>query len=507
MMGMLAFGPFRLDPQAKLLFCRDEPTPLGQRAVSLIMLLVTRAGMPVSKQDLIDAAWPGLAVEDSNLAVQMVAVRRILAEKAGGADWIETLPRRGYRYRGPSPLGGNVTPDLPDRPSIAVLPFTILGDEGLPEYVADGMVEEIISGLAQITWLFVTARSSTLSFRGPTVDVAIAGHRLGVRYVLLGNLQKSRMRLRASVQLVDTVTGVQIWSDRFDHRSEDLFAMQDQIALSVLGALAPSLQRAEIARARRKVPDSLDAYDLVLRSQRDVDSGMPDRVRRALVSLGKAIELDETYAIAHGNAAMCYHCLFLRAGLQEADRASSIRHAREAMLHGRDDATALALAGFSLGMDGHDQGTAMAAFDAALALSPSCALACILGSVVLGWSGQAVRAIEWSARGLRLSPFDPWAFAAYDAQAMSYLLLGEFEQASQAAYRSVQANPAHSITYVQLAASLASLGRMTEARAAAAQVLDLQPGFRYGRQFAGVNCDPTLAMKLGDALKLAGLSE
>jgi len=158
-------------------------------------------------------------------------------------------------------------------------------------------------------------------------------------------------------------------------------------------------------------------------------------------------------------------------------------------------------------MDAHDRAAAFAALEAALAISPSSALTYILGSVILGWSGEAERAIEWSERGMRLSPFDSWAWAAFDAQAMSHLVRGRYDEACRAAYKSVQANPAHSITYVQLTAALAKLGRLEEAKAAAARVLELQPAFRYSRQFAGVNCAPALAEALGDALRSAGLPE
>jgi tetratricopeptide (TPR) repeat protein len=230
-------------------------------------------------------------------------------------------------------------------------------------------------------------------------------------------------------------------------------------------------------------------------------------VTRALALLERAIALEPSYALAHGNAAMCHHCLFLRAGLQEADRAASIRHARSALVHGQDDAMALTWAGFSIGMDGHDRAAAFTALEAALAISPSSALTYILGSVILGWSGEAERAIEWSERGVRLSPFDSWAWAAYDAQALSHFHRGRYEEASRAAYRSIQANPAHSITHVQLAAALVRLGRTEEARAAAARVLELHPTFRFGRQFVGVGCAPALAASLGDALRVAGLPQ
>jgi len=515
MATILEFGPFRLDADAGILFHGAEPTPLGQRAVVLLALLVRRAGAPVSKEALIEAAWPAQAIEDSNLTVQIAAVRRILEDLTGDARWIETLPRRGYRYVGPvvaGPDADRVASEapaltLPDRPSVAVLPFANLSGDAERDYFADGMVDDIITGLSRINWLFVIARNSTFIYKGRAVDVKQVGRELGVRYVLEGSVRKTGARVRITGQLIDASTGVHVWAERYDRRSDDIFVLQDEIALSVVGAIAPSVRRAEINRVKRKRPDSLDAYDLVLRAQPDVDSGMPEQVTQALVLLERSIALEPDYALAHGNAAMCHHCLFLRAGLQEINRVASIRHARSAVIHGQDDALALTLAGFSIGMDGHDRPAAFTALEAALAISPSSALTYILGSVMLGWGGEAERAIEWSERGMRLSPFDPWAFAAFDAQAMGHFHLGRYDEACRAAYRSVQANPRHSITYVQLAAVLAKLGRLNEARAAAARVLELHPTFRYSRQFSGVNCTPALASSLGDALRAAGLPE
>lgn len=517
MATILEFGPFRLDAGARILFHGAEPTSLGQRAVDVLALLAQRAGAPVSKEALIEAAWPGLVIEDSNLTVQVAAVRRVLDDLAGGAGWIETLPRRGYRYVGPAVttnpsdptagLRGSSAMALPDKPSIAVLPFSNLSGDASQDYFIDGMVDEIITGLSRINWLFVIARNSTFAYKGRTVDVRQVSRELGVRYVLEGSVRKILDRVRTTCQLIDASSGAHVWGERHERRSDDVFALQDEIALSVVGAIAPSLRRAEIDRVKRKRPDSLDAYDLVLRAQPDVDSGMPEQVTRALALLERSIALEPGYALAHGNAAMCHHCLFLRAGLDEINRAASIRHARSAILHGQDDALALTLAGFSIGMDGHDRAAAFTALEAALAISPSSALTYILGSVILGWAGQAERAIEWSEQGMRLSPFDPWAFAAFDAQAMSYFHRGRYDDACHAAYRSVQANPAHSITYVQLAAALARLGRLEEARAAAARVMELHPKFRYSRQFLGVNCSPALAASLGDALRAAGLPE
>jgi tetratricopeptide (TPR) repeat protein len=259
----------------------------------------------------------------------------------------------------------------------------------------------------------------------------------------------------------------------------------------VVSAIEPNLRRAEGERVKRKRTDSLDAYDLVLQAQPDVDSGMPTQVTKALVLLERALALDPTYALAHANAAMSHHCLFLRNGLREEDRSASVRYAQAAIAHGRDDPPALTLAGFSIGMDGHDRAAAFIALEAALAISPSSALTYILGSVILAWGGEAKRAIEWSERGMRLSPLDPWAFAAFAAQAMSHFHLGRYDKAAHAAYKSVHANPAHSITYVQLAAALTKLGRLEEAKAAAAKVLELHPTFRYSHSPASIVRPPS----------------
>jgi TolB-like protein/Tfp pilus assembly protein PilF len=510
------FGPFRLDPQAGILYRGAEPTMLGQRAVTLLRLLLEKPGSPVSKDALVQAGWGGLAVADNNLTVQIAALRRVLADGADAESWIETLPRRGYRYVGPpvttNDLDGAAAraesaPTLPEKPSVAVLPFDNLSGDAEQEYFADGMVDDIITGLARINWLFVIARNSSFVYKGRRVDVKQAGRELGVRYVLEGSVRKVGNNVRVTAQMIDASTGAHVWAERYDRSSDDIFALQDEIAQAAVGAIAPSVRKAEIERVKRKRPDSLDAYDLVLRAQNDVDSGMPDQVTRALVLLERAITLDPTYALAHGNAAMCHHCLFLRAGLQEANRAASVRHARSAIVHGQDDALALTWAAFSIGMDAHDRAAAFTALDAALAISPSSALTYILGSVILGWGGEAERAIEWSEKGVRLSPFDSWVWAAFDAQAMSHLLRGRYEEAARAAYRSVQANPSHSITYVQLTGALAKLGRLEEARAAAARVLELHPTFRFSRQFDGVNCAPALADALGEALRDAGLPE
>jgi TolB-like protein/Tfp pilus assembly protein PilF len=510
------FGPFRLDADAEILFRGAEPIVLGQRAIALLRLLLERADVPVSKDALIEAAWPGLAIEDSNLTVQIAALRKVFEEAGGDDTWIETMPRRGYRYVGPKVVTDSSSTEasprtsplaLPDKPSVAVLPFTNLSGDPEQEYFADGMVEDIIAGLSRIKWLFVIARNSSFTYKGMAVDVKRVGHELGVRYLLQGSLRKDGNRVRISAQMIEAESGGHLWTERFDRPLDDIFALQDEIALNVVGAIEPSLRRAEVERVKRKRPDSLDAYDLVLQAQSDVYSGMPIQVTKALVLLQRALVLDPNYALAHAFAAMCHHCLFLRAGLQEEERAASIRHAQAAITHGQDDALALTFAGFSIGMDGHDHASAFTALEAALAVSPSSAITYIVGGVIFGWAGEATRAIEWGERAIRLSPFDPWVWSAFHAFTLGYFHLGRYEEAAKAAHKAVQFNPGHSISHMLLAASLAKLGRLEEANAAAASVLQLQPAFHFRQQFAGVDCAPALAATLGDALRATGLPE
>ena len=396
---------------------------------------------------------------------------------------------------------------LPDKPSLAVLPFQNMSGDPEQEYFCDGIVEDIITGLSRVKWLFVIARNSTFTYKGRAVDVKQVGRELGVRYVLEGSVRKATDQVRITGQLIDAATGTHVWAERYDRKLDDIFALQDEITLSIVGAIEPSLRMAELERARRKRTDSLDAYDLVLQAQPDANSAMPEAATKALVLLDRALALEPNYALAYAYAALCHHNLFLRAGLHEERRAASVRHAQAAIAYGQDDALALTLAGFCIAMDGHDRPAAFAAFDGALALSPSSALTYIAASVVYGWAGVSERAIDWAQRGMRLSPFDPWTYGVYHALTLGHFHLGNHEEAADAARKAVQANPGFSISHMLLAAPLAKLGRLDEAKAAAARVLELQPNFRYSRQFAGVNCAPALAESMGEALRAAGLPE
>jgi TolB-like protein/tetratricopeptide (TPR) repeat protein len=471
----------------------------------------------VSKDALIQAAWPGLAVEDSNLTVQIAALRRLLGEEAEGERWIETLPRHGYRYVGPVVvLAGTdhaataIDPaepelELPDRPSVAVLPFQNLSGDPAQEYFADGTVEDIITGLSRIKWLFVIARNSSFTYKGRVVNVREVGRELGVRYLLEGSVRKAGTRVRVSAQLVEAETGAHLWAEHYDRSLDDIFALQDEITLSVVGAIEPSLREAEIARVRRKRPERLDAYDLVLRATPHVYLAMPDEAAKALPLLERALALEDDYAGAHGLLAWCHEILFLRAGLKSEHRGASIRHAHAAVTHGPDDATALALGAFCISMVEHDRATALETFEQALALSPSSSISLFLGGVAMAYAGDTDRAIEWGARALRLSPFDRLRYSCYQAHAIGHFMQGRYPAAVDAARHAVQFSRGFSVSYSLLAAALAKSGRPDEAREVAMRLVELHPTFSAGGFCTAVGMPAALAEPLLEAWRSAGV--
>ena len=394
---------------------------------------------------------------------------------------------------------------LPDRPSVAVLPFTNMSGDPEQDYLADGMVEDIITGLSRIKWLFVIARNSSFAYKGKAVNVKQAGAELGVRYILEGSVRKAASRVRVTGQLVEAETGRHVWADRYDRTLDDVFAIQDELTMSVVAAIEPSLRQAEIERVKRKRPDSLDAYDLVLRALPHVYTAMPDGAAKALPLLESALNMEPDYALAHGFAAWAHEIIFARGGTHEENRLGAVRHAEAAIAHGRDDAMALTLGGFALGLVAHDREAAQQALEAALALSPSCALTYVMGSVVMVYAGNADRGIEWGEQALRLSPFDPMSYAALLSVTLGHFQRGEFEAAHLAAHKVFQTNPFWSLAHVLLAATQVRVGRLDAAKSAAVRVLELQPGFTISGLCASFDIHPLLATPLTEALIEAGL--
>ncbi|MEZ2141917.1 adenylate/guanylate cyclase domain-containing protein [Bradyrhizobium sp. DN5] len=396
---------------------------------------------------------------------------------------------------------------LPDKPSIAVLPFQNMSGDPEQEYFADGMVEDIITALSRFKWLFVIARNSTFTYKGRSVDIRQVGRELGVRYVLEGSVRRAADRVRITAQLIDAETRAHIWADRYDRAVDDIFALQDEITVSTVAAIEPSVRQAEIERAKRKRPDNLDAYDLLLRATPLVDTGMPEGASQAVPLLERALLLEPNYALAHGQTAFCNEILYLRAGRRESNRTAAIRHAHTAVALGPDDAPALVYAAIAIGLVEHNRILALETFEAALAISPSAAWAYSWGALILGWGGQAERAIEWGERGIRLSPFDPWITAALHGICMGHFLRGRYEDAAAAAQRAIRSKPGFSVSHMFLAASLAKLGRMEDANAAAERVMQLQPNFSSNGQCSAIGCVPLLATPLIEAMRASGLPE
>ena len=373
---------------------------------------------------------------------------------------------------------------LPEKPSIAVLPFQNMSGDPEQEYFVDGMVEDIITGLSRIKWLFVIARNSSFTYKGKAIDVRQVGRELGVRYVLEGGVRKAGNRLRITAQLLEAETGAHLWADRYDGGLEDVFDLQDKITAGIVGIIEPNLRRAEIERARRKRPDSLNAYDLYLRALPHLASVMPQDAAIGMGYLEEAVQIDPNYAAAHAYLAWALEMRFVRGGFSEEDAASALRHARAALAHGGDDATALAVAALTILHIGHDLEAASGAIARAVSLNGSCATAFYFGAHVHALSGDAAIAEDYAARALRLSPFDPFSFMALYSLAMVRVRERRFDDAAALCSKSVQANPRFSTLYAFQTAILAEASRDEEARSAASRLLELEPNFHV-RPFLG----------------------
>ena len=506
------FEDFALDGQRRELRRGGDLVGVEPQVFDLLQYIIRNRDRVVSKDDLIEAVWQGRIVSDATLSSRINAARTALGDNGEDQRLIRTVLRKGIRFVGdvrehaepdtqPMPL------DVADRPSIAVLPFDNMSGDPEQDYFADGMVEDIITGLSRISWLFVIARNSSFTYKGRAVDIKQVGRDLGVRYVLEGSVRKAGSRVRITGQLIDVADGSHLWAERYDRDLTDVFALQDEITISVVAAIEPNLRRAEIERVRRKRPDSLDAYDLLLRALPDVYAYMPQGAAKGLPLLDQALALEPDYALARGYASWAHQTLFVRGGLNPENRLQALQHAHAAIEHGSGDAMALALAGFTIGLLEQNRRLADKLFSQALALSASCSFVYAFGCVPVAYGGDAARAIAWGQLALRLSPLDAMSCVPQGIIGFSNFLLGHDEDAVQACQSAIEMNPRFSILHLWLAAPLARLGRIDEARAAAARLLALDPAFSIGRWSAAVGIAPTIIDEVTDALRLAGLPD
>jgi len=482
---VVSFGPFRLDLDRRELKRGDTRVQLKGRALEVLCALAWAKGALVTKDELMAQVWPGIVVEENNLQVHISAVRRALSDGNDGQSYIVTIPGRGYRLAIPADVPAGTgdraaapIPSLPDKPSIAVLPFVNLSGDREQEYFADGIVEEIIVGLSRMHWLFVIARNSSFAYKGRSVDVKEIGRQLGVRYALEGSVRRSVQRVRITMQLIDSSNGTHLWADRFDGAMDDIFDLQDQVTASVVGQLGPNLERAEIERAKRKPTANLDAYDYYLRGTASVHLAARQSVDDALNLLGRAIELDPEFAAPHGLAAFCYVMRKMHGWVddQAADIEAANRHAWLTAELGKTDSVALAFGGAALGYVAGDLKNGTAFVERALSLNQNLAFAWYASGILrVIRGGEPQVAIDQLAKAMRLSPLDPFMYVMQAATALAHFFNGTYDQAVVWADKSLRENARNPGALRTAAASHILAGREDEARNAMARALALDP--------------------------------
>jgi TolB-like protein/Tfp pilus assembly protein PilF len=428
-----------------------------------------------------------------------------------GEQRLKNLDRPVRIYRiGMGPAPAKATLALPDKPSIAVLPFQNMSGDHKQEYFADGIVEEIITALSRFHSLFVIARNSSFTYKGRAVDVKQVGRELGVRYVLEGSVRKSGSRVRIIGQLINSTTGAHLWADRFEGPYKDIFDLQDQVTSRVVGAIAPQLEKAEIERAKRKPTESLDAYDQLLRGMEGFHKWSRQGNDEALLHFYEAIRLDPYYAVAYAMAARMY--IQRNSGGWVKDRAFELaeteRLALKAAELGGDDAVVLANAGFALSdvLGLVEDGDAM--IERALDLNPNLAWVYLYSSWAKASLGQPEIALERIERALRLSPNDPLTFSFHAAKAWAELFAGRFADAYSSAETAIRQKPGF-LLYTCIAAVSAALSdRANDAQRIVTGMLRGDPTLKVAK----VSCliplrRPEDNARWIEGLKKAGLPE
>ena len=523
------FGDYVLDRDRRELTRGSAAIATGPQVFDLLLYLVQHRERVVSKDDLLQAVWGGRIVSESTLTSHINAVRKAIGDSGEEQRLIRTVARKGFRFVGevreaPSSHGSGslktepakpIEPSaqalaLPDKPSIAALPFQNLSGDPEQEYFADGVVEDVITALSRIRWLFVIARNSSFTYKGRQVDVKQVGRELGVGYVLEGSVRKAANRVRITGQLIDATTGAHLWAERFEGTLDDIFELQDQIAASVVGAVAPQLERAEIERAKRKPTASLDAYDYYLRGMANLHQGTREAIDEALRLFHAAIRLDPAFASAYGMASWCHFWRKVNGWMIDRSQeiAEGARLARRAVELGRDDAVALTRSGHALAHLAGDLDGGIALLDRALMLNPNLAAAWFLGGFLRVWHGEPDGAIEHFARAMRLSPLDPEMYRIQAGMAAAHLFAGRFDTASSWAEKAFRDLPSFLMVVGIIAASHALAGRTDEARRAMHHLRQLDPALRLSnlRDWLPIHRPEDLAT-FADGLRRAGLPE
>ena len=414
-------------------------------------------------RDKLDFSFEDMGEQQVKNIARPIRVHRILISEASGRS---------------EPVSASAKPvlALPDKPSIAVLPFQNMSGDPEQEYFADGMVEEIITALSRIRWLFVVARNSTYTYKGQAVDVKQVGRELGVRYVLEGSVRKASGRVRITAQLIEAETNAHLWADRFDGSLEDVFELQDQVAINVAGVIEPTLQAAEIRRTADRRTNDLAAYDLYLRALPHGLSYEKNRVVQAIDLLGRAIERDPHYGPALALSAWCHVQLDVGGSTdcRDTNRRQAIDLARQALRVAGDDPAVLTHAGHVLGYFGEDIKAAIGLMDRSLELNPSFAHGWRWSGWIRLYAGQADLAIEHFQTSLRLSPRDRTA-GRLTGIGIAHFFGRRFDDAAATLLTSLEELPAHATPYRFLASCYAHMGRLDEAREIVARLKTITP--------------------------------
>ena len=460
------FGPFVLDRSRGTLLRDAQPVAVGHKGLLLLQAFLQAPGKIIDKASLMDAAWPDTAVEESNLSVQIAALRKLLGTAPDGSEWIATVPRVGYRFAGPvAPPVEPARAEAPQsRPGIAVLPFGIIGDPG-KEYLADGLTEDIITALARFRWFRVVARSSAFTFKDKAPDVRQAAHELGAGYVLQGRVRQAAARLRISAQLIHAADGRHVWAERYDLEMADVFAIQDEIAERVAGAIEPELLKTESRLAATRHTGNMTAWDLVRQGMWHFHKIAPDGHLAARELFRRACAVDPELPESHiwlGRVSAGI-IAYGWSATPEADSKEGMEAAARAIA--LDPGDPYAHYAFAIANAyGGDPAAAIPAAERAIALSSSFAL----GYLVLGmahlFAGDAVGAIEPLEHGLTLNPNDPQNLAWYNLLAYAHLLADEPERALASASKALAVRPTFRPTFETLACCHVALGQHDEAR-------------------------------------------
>jgi TolB-like protein/predicted ATPase/class 3 adenylate cyclase len=500
--AIIEFGHFRILPHRRQLLAGGRPIRLGGRAFDLLLALIEAPGAVVGKDELLSRIWPGRIVEENRLQSEIWALRKAFGAEG---DLIRTVSGRGYQFTGEirvRPEGETMAPDtvtaaaepprtaesdraslpLPDKPSMAVLPFANMSGDPEREYFADGMVEEIITALSRIRWLFVTARNSSFAYKGQNVDVKRVGQELGVRYVLEGSVRRSRNRVRIAAQLIDAGTGAHLWADHFDGLLEDVFDLQDKVASSVAGVIEPALQAAETARSTGRPTADLTAYDLYLRAHAMVWSAR--QIPEALGLLEQAIARDPHYGPALAWAAMCCYrlCVDGSGTDPDGDSRKGVDFAQRALEVAGDDPEVIVNAALALSYFGEDINAMIALVDRALALNPNFARGWHVGGILRLFAAQPDLAIEHAETALRLSP-RARVGTSLSLIGQALFLARRFDESVPKLLLAIQEDPSFPAPYRYLAACYAHMGRLAEARAIVARLRRITSGLGRGHSW------------------------